>query len=134
MGLSLFPAVSPQDSGKSLAAEYILHGDHKFRPERALKLSAVGRSMDDFANEFGEQYLGGPENGALLVNALKCAPGSRICEKSRWQITRILFATDDHTSFNEKNLFFLGKHTLVENLPIPFRRPPLLVIDDFKVD
>jgi hypothetical protein len=42
-------ACSSQESGKSLAAEYILRGDHEFRPQRALTLSAVG--TDDFAKE-----------------------------------------------------------------------------------
>jgi len=41
----------PQDSGKSIAAEFLLHGDHNFRPTRGLKISAAG--MDDFAQEFG---------------------------------------------------------------------------------
>jgi hypothetical protein len=122
--MDLVVACSPQDSGKNLAAEYILHGDHEFRPQRALKLSAVG--TDDFAKEFGEQYLGGPENGALtakvLVNTLT-STGQGI-------------ATDEQKSFNEKDAIKLvaGKHTLVEKLPITFRHPPLLVIDDFNVD
>jgi hypothetical protein len=129
-------ACSPQDSGKSLAAEYILHGDHEFRPQRALKLSAVG--MDDFVKEFSEQYLGRPENGALtaevLVNALK-STGQGIVRKAAGKTTPVLFAMDKQ-SFNEKDAIKLvsGKHTFVQNLPITFRHPPLLVIDDFDVD
>jgi len=120
-------ACSPQDSGKSLAAEYIMHGDHEFRPRRALKVSAVG--TDDFAKDFGEQYLGGPEYGALtakvLVNALKTT-GQGIVRK----------AADEQKSCNEKDAIKLvaGKHTYVQNLPIKFRHTPLLVIDDFNVD
>jgi hypothetical protein len=125
-------ACSPQDSGKSLAAEYILHGDHEFRPQRALKLSAVG--TDDFAKEFvGEQYLGGPEYSALtakvLVKALK-STGQGIVRKAAGKTTRVLFATDEQKSIK----LVAGKHTFVQYLPITFYHPPLLVIDDFNVD
>ena len=120
-------AYSPQDSGKSLAAEYIMHCDHDFRPRRALKVSAVG--TDDFAKDFGEPYLGGLEYGALtakvLVNALSTM-GQGIVRK----------AADEQKSCNEKDAIKLvaGKHTYVQNLPIKFRHTPLLVIDDFNVD
>jgi hypothetical protein len=66
----------PQDSGKSMAAEFLLHGDHNFRPVRGLMLTAA--RMGDFAKGFGENYLGqssGALTAAVLVDAVSTPVG-----------------------------------------------------------
>jgi hypothetical protein len=126
----------PQDSGKSVAAEYLLHGDHKFRPSRGLKVSAAG--MDDFAKEFGEKYLGqatGALTALVLVDAVAASdPGMvrktvGVSGKSlRWGSERKGFDETEATKLYGDN------HVHAQTIPGTFRHTPLLVLDDFNVD
>lgn len=62
---------SPADSGKSVAAEFFMHGAHPYRPDRSLMLSAAG--MKNFPEEYAT-LLGVKsvklQLGAYLCNAL----------------------------------------------------------------
>jgi hypothetical protein len=60
---------APADSGKTHAAEFLMHGKHPFRPDRSLKINAA--SMQDFPVDFSRDELGvekqaGPEGPGEL--------------------------------------------------------------------
>mmetsp|Transcript_49557 Transcript_49557/g.120265 ORF Transcript_49557/g.120265 Transcript_49557/m.120265 type:complete len:276 (-) Transcript_49557:199-1026(-) len=59
---------APANSGKSTAAEFFIHGNHPFRPERSLMISAAG--MTDFALTFSE--LLGLKSARLHLDELLC--------------------------------------------------------------
>lgn len=59
---------APANSGKSTAAEFFMHGNHPFRPERSLLISAAG--MKDFPLNFSE--LLGVKSAHLQLDELLC--------------------------------------------------------------
>jgi hypothetical protein len=59
---------APANSGKSTAAEFFMHGNHPFCPERSIMISAAG--MEDFPLQFSE--LLGVESAHLQLDELIC--------------------------------------------------------------
>jgi hypothetical protein len=135
---------APTDSGKTAAAEYLLHGSHGFRPTRALKISAA--SMQDFAHDYAGKKLGSPTAGdclhAILIDALvneptivsKFAGGAdnlqRAMSCSPQSGNVISYKEQDAVSIYGNQKFTFDKDCAAE---ICAKRP-VLIIDDFNCD
>eukprot|EP00978_Attheya_sp_CCMP212_P017324 scaffold46095_cov70-Attheya_sp.AAC.11 len=105
----------PQDSGKSMAAEFLLHGDHNFRPVRGLKLTAAG--MGDFAKGFREKY-----SVSLVVRK---ATGLT-AQSLNWAVRRNGFDKESPIEL------YITEFSFPANLPVKsFARTPVIIIDDF---
>lgn len=132
---------SPPDSGKTHAAEYLIHGDYLCRPSRALKVTA--RGMENFPAEFAlafdaeklEQHL-----ATTLCQALAPNRGSKqenlnqFGKDTRQAALAVRFPTVALDIDSPLKVY--GK----EQLPVPtveflrtgvFERLPMLIIDDF---
>lgn len=119
----------PSDSGKSMAAEFLLHGDHDFRPVRGLIFSVAG--VVDFAKKFGEQCLGKPsgESTAYVLAEALTRPPER---DSPWAASsRVRDIDFDPT----KPIKLYGDaFKVADKLPGKFAHTPLLIIADFDTD
>jgi len=138
---------SPPDSGKTHAAEFLMHGDHPFRPDRSLKVTAV--SMKDFPSEYASECLGvekaAPTMSRILCDALSstevargpAAAASNLAAKGRSLADEVLcMSPRQSVSLDENALISVyGQEKVCRNPESPpspaFRRLPLLVIDNF---
>jgi hypothetical protein len=81
---------APGNSGKHTAAEFFIHGNHPFRPERSLMVSAAG--MDDFALQFSE--LLGVKSASLEMDDILCMALSQKSQDSSAAANLVLKAGD----------------------------------------
>ena len=127
---------SPADNGKSTAAEFFIHGNHPFRPERSLMVSAA--AMDDFALQLSE--LLGVKSARLEMDELLCMALAQKSQDSSAAADLVLKAGD----VVDSSLCFTpsSRHALTheiemygrENIPPPvvdIRKMPVLIIDNF---
>jgi hypothetical protein len=127
----------PADIGKTHAAEFLMHGDHKFRPDMCLKVSAV--AMDDFATEFAENQLHCKQAGYALAEYL-CDGLSTSSESIKGMIAKASEGVAIVSCKAQAAVAF-GKETMlsvygpyIERVPNEsFQRLPLLIIDNFNV-
>lgn len=131
---------APPDSGKTCAAEYMVFGDHKFRPDRSLMISAV--AMENFAAEFSTQSLNckraEPFLAELLCQALATDPASITGMAS--QASKIAAMGSCNTSLatpfsTTSMLESYGPNPWSTLEPISaFLRLPVLILDNFNID
>lgn len=140
---------SPPDSGKTHAAEFLMHGDHPFRPDRSLKVTTV--SMKDFPSEYASECLG-VEKAAPTINRILCdalsstevargsaaaTAASNLVAEGRNLADEVLCMSPRHpiTIDGNARMSVYGQEKVCRNpesCPSPaFRRLPLLVIDNF---
>jgi hypothetical protein len=135
---------APTDSGKTAAAEYLLHGNHKFRPTRALKISAA--SMQDFAHEYTEKKLNCTPAGncfhTILIDALVNQPSmasmlaggadnlQRVMACSPQSTNVISHKEQDPVTIRGNEVYTFDEDCAAE---ICAKRP-VLIIDDFNCD
>ncbi len=128
---------SPADSGKTKAAEFLIHGKHPFRPARSLMVSAT--AMEDFPTEFSRDELGvekaGPVLGQILCKALKSVePPSSAGEfavkagKAMDKATCTLQETRPFVETNAINMYGPGQ---IPSPAVDRKRLPMLIIDNF---
>eukprot|EP00977_Amphora_coffeiformis_P028675 scaffold36484_cov229-Amphora_coffeaeformis.AAC.11 len=123
---------SPADSGKTRAAEFLVHGDYPFRPERSLVISASG--MNDFAKEFAAQL--GVSNvhsklGEFILGALsrKQRSAAEIAAKAAGTGEWVMCLLDTKFTFDETDPISLCGHRKISGKA--FHNMPALVIDNF---
>jgi hypothetical protein len=142
---------SPADSGKTKAAEFLIHGKHPFRPPRSLMIDSS--AMEDFPTEFCRDELGvekqaGPVLGQILCKALTSVePPSSAGEfaakagkrKKRFNLlVRLGMAMDKATctlqetrpfvEANAINMYGPGK---IPSPAVDRKRMPMLIINNF---
>jgi hypothetical protein len=129
---------APASSGKSTAAEFFMHGNHPFRPERSLMISAAG--MKDFPLNFSERMgvksahdqleeilcLALTENvGALPVgSSLVLKAGGDAVASSLCLMTPVRRFKQDIEMYGQER---------IEPPRVDFGKMPLLIIDDFNL-
>jgi hypothetical protein len=131
---------SPPDSGKTCAAEYLLFGNHNFRPDRSLMISAV--AMENFAAEFSTHSLKckgvEPFLGQLLCQALATDPASitGMAAKAGKIAAMGSCKASLATPFsNTSMLNSYGPNPWSTIQPIgAFRLLPVLILDNFNMD
>jgi hypothetical protein len=129
---------SPADSGKTRAAEFLVHGDYPFRPERSLVISAAG--MDDFAKDFAAQLgvsnarskLGEFILGALSRKQKLPSSAADIAAKAASSAEWVMCSLDTKYPFEEQNKIALRSHRKITGKA--FHSMPALVIDNFNED
>jgi len=127
---------SPADNGKSTAAEFFIHGNHPFRPERSLMVSAAG--MDDFALQLSE--LLGVKSASLEMDELLCMALAQKSQDSSAAADLVLEAGD----VVDSSLCFTpsSRHALPHEIDMHGRercpppavdigKMPVLIIDNF---
>jgi hypothetical protein len=127
---------SPVDNGKSTAAEFFIHGNHPFRPERSLMVSAAG--MDNFALQLSE--LMGVKSASLEMDELLCMALAQKSQDSSAAVDLVLKAgdvVDSSLCFTPSSRHSL-KHEIEmygrKSIPPPavdIGRMPVLIIDNF---
>eukprot|EP00978_Attheya_sp_CCMP212_P002506 scaffold5102_cov50-Attheya_sp.AAC.1 len=141
---------APSESGKSVAAEYLLYGDHDWRPERVIMIQCGG--MTDFPAQFAEQ-LGAPREvgkdmSALLVEAMlpskdktpTTAPNllQKIsCVIQKLKGMQCLNPSHPKTRATDNQIKLVGSMMLDTKYDAVhrthFERYPLLILDDFNL-
>ena len=130
---------SPTDTGKTIAAEFFVHGKHPFRPERSLMISAAG--MEDVETEFSSLILGfegvGPFLGEYLCSALvsrvsaESDSAAKLVAKAGDAMDTVLYtAQEKHPFVASKEINMYGP----EKVPSPThvrQGLPVLIINDF---
>jgi hypothetical protein len=128
---------APSDSGKTCAAEYLMLGDHAFRPDQSLMISAV--AMKNFAVEFADLTLGckkaGPFLSKLLCQALATDPGSvqgSVAKAGKVASMGSCKASEAVAFNNNTPLSSYGPNDTYTSEPIEtFQRLPVLILDNF---
>eukprot|EP00978_Attheya_sp_CCMP212_P030991 scaffold115776_cov53-Attheya_sp.AAC.1 len=127
---------SPANNGKSTAAEFFIHGNHPFRPERSLMVSAA--AMDNFALQLSE--LMGVESASKEMGDILCMALAQKSQDSSAAADLVLKAgdvVDSSLCFTPSSRHSL-KHDIEmygrESIPPPavdIGKMPVLSIDNF---
>jgi hypothetical protein len=129
---------SPADSGKTKAAEFLIHGKHPFRPARSLMIDAS--AMEDFPTEFSRDELGvekqaGPVLGQILCKALTSveppsSAGEFVAKAGKFmdKATCTLQETRPFVETNAINMYGPGQ---IPSPAVDRKRLPMLIIDNF---
>jgi hypothetical protein len=141
---------TPSGTGKTTAAEFLMHGKHPYRPDRSLKISAA--SLRDFPVEYAEKGLGvkkaGYFLGGILCRALKTAEPSRghaatvtvtvteLVAKAGTFVDKLLCKQQVSVPFAESAAISIyGRDSISNSQPgVTFPRFPMLIIDNFDED
>lgn len=129
---------SPADSGKTRAAEFLLHGAYSYRPTRSLMISAAG--MSNFEREFSEKLgvssvasLGEFILGALSTKASPSA-ASELAKKAGDLVDKfaLCFIAEKHPF--DQPIEIRGQQDAAAISGAGFHSMPVLVIDNFNED
>jgi len=130
---------APDGMGKSVAAEFLIHGDHLFRPKRSLKLSAM--YLSNFPTDFAMVHLccpkAAPELSLHLCQALN--EEYPVDAKTTSDVHRLLQSAScgprQKISYSERlRVGFYGPSSESMTPSPRFRGCPVLIIDDFDED
>lgn len=139
-GGGVWVVCAPADSGKTCAAEYVMLGDHEFRPERSLMVSAV--AMKNFPQQFAEDTLDCKKAGKflsqLLCQALATDPGSmkaQFAKAGKVAAMASCKASDAVPFDKNSSLTSYGPNETYKGQPVAtFQRLPVLILDNFNED
>jgi hypothetical protein len=127
---------SPADSGKTKAAEFLIHGKHPYRPDRSLMISAA--SMEDFEGQFSSKELGvksaGPHLGQLLCVALTSAKPSSAAElvaKAGNAMDTVFCTFSEKHPFTESTEINMYGPEQLPSISVKREGFPMLIIDNF---
>jgi hypothetical protein len=126
---------APANSGKHTAAEFFMHGNHPFRPERSLMISAAG--MEDFPLNFSEvlgvksAHLHLPELFCLALTQGDLPVGGSMFLKAGDAVDSS-FCLTPVRRFLKQDIEMYGQER-IEPPKVDLGKFPLLIIDNFNL-